>query len=80
MAAAKVRSRGRLTIPAKVRRALALYAGDRVEFVELERGEFLIVAINRSLSDLKGMFGKSAKVVSIDEMNRVGAEGGTSGP
>lgn len=80
MAAATVRSRGRLTIPAKVRRALALYAVDRVEFVKLEQGEFLMVAANRSLSDLKGMFGKPAKVVSIDEMNRVGAEGGTSGP
>ncbi|WP_439590207.1 AbrB/MazE/SpoVT family DNA-binding domain-containing protein [Hydrogenophaga sp.] len=44
MAAATVRSKGRLTIPAKVRRALSLHAGDRVEFVELERGKFLLVA------------------------------------
>lgn len=71
MAAATVRSKGRLTIPAKVRRALSLHAGDRVEFVELERGKFLLVAADRSLSDLKGMFGKPTKVVSIEEMNRV---------
>lgn len=80
MAAAIVRSKGRLTIPAKVRQALALHAGDRVEFVELERGEFLVVAANRSVTDLKGMFGKSSKFVSIEEMNRVVAAGGTSGP
>ncbi len=80
MAAATVRSKGRLTIPAKVRRALSLHAGDRVEFVELERGKFLLVAADRSLSDLKGMFGKPTKVVSIEEMNRVVAEVGSLGP
>ncbi len=80
MAAATVRSKGRLTIPAEVRQALALKAGDRVEFVELEQGEFLMVATNRSLTDLKGMFGKPVKVVSIEEMNRVVAAVGTSGP
>ncbi len=61
MEAATVRSKGRLTIPAKVRQALALHAGDRVEFIELEKGEFLMVAANRSLTDLKGMFGKPVK-------------------
>jgi antitoxin PrlF len=76
MEAAKVRSKGRLTIPANVRRALALHPGDRVEFVELERGEFLLVSANRSLTDLKGMFGKPTKVVSIEEMNRAVAAGG----
>ncbi len=80
MAAATVRSRGRLTIPAKVRQALALNAGDRVEFVELERGEFLMVAANRSLTDLKGMFGTPVKAISIEEMNRVVATAGTLGP
>ena len=42
MEAATVRSKGRLTIPAKVRQALAIHAGDLVEFVELERGKFLL--------------------------------------
>lgn len=79
MAAAIVRTNGRLTIPAKVRQALALHAGDRVEFVELEPGEFLMVAANRSLTELKGMFGRPSKVVSIEEMNRVVAARGTSG-
>ncbi len=78
MAAATVRSKGRMTIPAKVRKALALSAGDRIEFVELERGEFPMVAVNRSFTDLKGVFGKPVKVVSIEEMNPVGVAGGTS--
>jgi bifunctional DNA-binding transcriptional regulator/antitoxin component of YhaV-PrlF toxin-antitoxin module len=68
-----------VTIPAKLRQALALHAGDRVEFVELEQGAFLLVATHRSLTDLKGMFGKPSKVVSIEEMNRVVAAVGTSG-
>lgn len=80
MAAATVRSKGRLTIPAEVRQALALKAGDRVEFVELEQGKFLMVATNRSLTDLMGMFGKPVKAISIEEMNRVVAATGTSGP
>ena len=80
MAAATVTSKGRLTIPAEVRQALALKAGDRVEFVELERGDFLMVAANRSLTDLKGMFGQPVKVISIEEMNCVVAAVGTSGP
>jgi antitoxin PrlF len=41
-----------------------------VEFVELEAGQFLFLAVNRSVTELKGMFGKPRRVVSIDEMNR----------
>jgi antitoxin PrlF len=80
MPTATVRSKGRLTIPAKVRQALALYAGDRVEFVEFEQGKILMVAANRSLTDLKGMFDKPAKVVSIEEMNRVVAASAIAAP
>lgn len=79
MEAATVRSKGRLTIPAKVRQALAINAGDLVEFVELERGKFLLVAANRSLTDLKGMFGKPTNPVSIEQMNRIVTAGGSVG-
>jgi antitoxin PrlF len=44
--------------------------GDRVEFVEQEKGQFAIVAATRSVLELKGMFqGKRSKPVSIEEMN-----------
>jgi antitoxin PrlF len=70
MAAATVTSKGQITIPARVRAALGLEAGDRVEFVEQEKGRFAIVAATRSVRELKGMFqGKRSKPVSIEEMN-----------
>ena len=64
-------SKGRVTIPAKVRLALHLSTGDRVEFVEVGPGRFEFVAATRSVTDLKGMFGKANKVVSIAEINQV---------
>jgi antitoxin PrlF len=69
MAAATVTGKGQITIPVEVRQALRLDAGDRVEFVEVEPGRFEIVPATRSVTDLKGMFGKPSRVVSIEEMN-----------
>jgi len=70
MATATVTSKGQITIPANVRQALQVTAGDRVEFVELAPGEFLFLAANRSVTELKGMFGKAARTVTIEEMNQ----------
>ena len=70
MTTATVTSKGQITIPAEVRQALHVDAGDRVEFVQIEPGQFLFVAANRSVTALKGMFGKASRTVSIDEMNR----------
>jgi plastocyanin len=49
---------------------LQVQAGDRVEFVEVENGRFEVVAATRSIKELKGLFGKPRKSVSIDDMNR----------
>lgn len=70
MSAATLTSKGQMTIPAEVRQALQVEAGDRIEFVEVEPGRFEMVAATRSVRDLKGMFGTPAKHVSIEEMNR----------
>lgn len=78
MTTATVTSKGQITIPASVRQALAVDAGDRVEFVQIEPGQFLFVAANHSVTELKGMFGKPAKVVSIEDMNRAIAARGAS--
>ena len=70
MATATVTSKGQITIPAQVRNALGLEAGDRVEFVEQDKGQFAIVAATRSVQELKGRFqGKRSKPVTIEEMN-----------
>jgi len=70
MASATVTSKGQITIPIKVRAALGLDAGDRVEFVEQEDGKFAIIAATRSVRELKGLYqGRRSKPVSIEEMN-----------
>ena len=70
MAAATITSKGQVTIPVRVRTALGVDAGDRIEFVEVEKGQFAIVAATRSVQELKGLFrGKRTKPVSIEEMN-----------
>jgi len=76
MAAATVTSKGQITIPARVRAALGVDAGDRIEFVEVGKGEFNIVAATRSVRELNGMlYRRGKKPVSIEEMNAAIAKG-----
>ena len=70
MTSATVTSKGKITIPAKVRQALKLEAGDRIEFVEVASGRFELVVATQAITALKGMFGRRANKVSIEQMNR----------
>ena len=74
MTTATLTSKGQITIPADVRRVLNVQTGDRVEFVQIEPGRFELVAATRSVRELKGLFGKAARTVSVDEMNRTIAQ------
>lgn len=76
MTTATLTSKGQITIPADVRRTLGVQTGDRVEFVEIQPGRFELVAATRSVRELKGMLGKPARTLSIEDMNRVIAEQG----
>jgi antitoxin PrlF len=78
MVTATLTGKGQITIPIEVRKALRLDAGDRVEFVEVEQGRFEIVPATRSVTVLKGMFGKPKRTVSIDEMNAAIAKRGAA--
>jgi len=78
MTTATLTSKGQITIPAEVRQALGVDAGDRVEFVEVAPGRFEFIAATRSIKALKGMFGKPRKTVSIEEMNAAIARRGAS--
>jgi antitoxin PrlF len=78
MATATLTSKGQITIPAAVREALGVDAGDRVEFVEIAPGRYEFIAATRPVTDLKGMFGKPRKSVSIEEMNSAIARRGAS--
>ena len=79
MATATVTSKGQITIPASVRTALGLDAGSRVEFVELDDGQFAIVAATENVQSLKGMLKKPPTPVSIEQMNdAIAARGATA--
>jgi antitoxin PrlF len=69
MSTATVTTKGQITIPAAVRDALHVATGDRVEFVEIEPGRYEFIAATRSVTALKGMFGKPRKRLSIEDMN-----------
>lgn len=76
MAQATVTSKGQITIPVRVREALGVNAGDRVEFVEMEKGQFAIMAATRSVRELEGRFrDRRNKPVTIEEMNSAIARG-----
>jgi AbrB family looped-hinge helix DNA binding protein len=69
MSTATLTTKGQITIPVDVCRALNVEAGDRVEFVQIEPGRFEVIAATRSVRELKGRFGKPGRTVSIEEMN-----------
>jgi antitoxin PrlF len=61
VAMAIMTSNGRITIPVRVRQSLGVLAGDRVEFVEIEKGQFVIVPASKRVKKLKGVIQKSAR-------------------
>ncbi|MCE2831407.1 MAG: AbrB family transcriptional regulator [Oxalobacteraceae bacterium] len=58
MSTATLTSKGQITIPVGV------------EFIQIAPGRYEFVAVTHSVKELKGMFGKPAKTVSIEEMNK----------
>lgn len=78
MTTATLTSKGQITIPAEVRHDLKVDAGDRVEFIQIAPGRYEFVAATQSVTELKGMFGKPSKSVSIDDMNRAIAKRGAA--
>lgn len=76
MAFATVTSKGQITIPVKVRNSLRLNTGDRVQFVETDKGKFVMTAANRSIRELEGiLWQKGRKPVTIEEMDEAIARG-----
>ena len=70
MAIATLRSKGRITLPKEVRTALGFKAGDRVEFVLMEDGNYALLPAMHSVRTLEGFFYKSGrKSTSLEEMD-----------
>jgi len=76
MSTATITSKGQITIPALVRTALGVGAGDRVEFVQVEPGRFELVAATESVVALKGLIRRPVSPVTIEAMNEaIAAQG-----
>ena len=69
MQTARVTSKGQITIPSAVRKALHLKAGDRVDFFKSPDGEYILFPKNRPIRDLEGCVTKLDHIVTIEEMN-----------
>jgi antitoxin PrlF len=68
MTTSTLTSKGQITIPASVRKALGVDTGDRVEFILVEPGRFELVAATQPVTALKGSIKPPPNPVSIDAM------------
>jgi AbrB family looped-hinge helix DNA binding protein len=76
VSAATITAKGQITIPVRVRTALGVDSGDRIEFVELAEGQFAIIPATRSLQELNGLFkGRRKTAATIEEMDDAIAKG-----
>jgi antitoxin PrlF len=69
MPSATLTSKGQITIPVEVRKALKLKPGTRIDFYETDPGQFAIRAKTGSIRDLEGCVQKLGYVPTIEEMN-----------
>lgn len=70
MATATLTSKGQVTIPREVRTNLGVGAGDRLDFVRLEDGNYAIVPASHSIRSLKGVLRRPAQPVSLEDMQK----------
>ena len=76
MSTATLTSKGQLTLPKEIRAALGLSAGDKVNFVLMEDGNYALLPVTHSIRTLKGFFHKSEREpVTLEEMDNAVTEG-----
>ncbi len=68
MPTATVTSKGQITIPSQVRTSLGLGPGDKIDFVEIEKGQFILRPRTASIRDLEGCVPKLDYVPTIEEI------------
>ena len=70
MSDATITSKGQVTIPADIRKALGVSPGERVTFTQLGDGSVVIRPKTRSIMDLEGRLKTPQKrSVTVDDMN-----------
>jgi antitoxin PrlF len=67
---ATLTSKGQITIPVEVRRALGLKPGVLIDFFEYEDGVYALRPKTGSIMDLRGCLSYSGPPITIEEMNQ----------
>jgi AbrB family looped-hinge helix DNA binding protein len=75
MPTATMTSKGQITIPIELRKTMGLGSGDKIDFYEVEAGQFRMVPRTASIRDLKGCIPKLDHIVTIEEMNQAIRDG-----
>ena len=68
---ARITSKGQITLPAAVRKALGVETGDSVMFVPEKNGEFRVQRAPRSILELEGCVPYSGPPVPLGEWDRI---------
>ena len=75
MPTATMTSKGQITIPIEIRKALGLDAGDKIDFSQIEKGQCRMIPRTSSIRDLVGCIPKLDHIVTIEEMNQAIRDG-----
>ena len=68
MLRATLNSKGQITLPKDVRRALGVGAGDRIAFIETSKGVFEVMVASTAVRELKGLIDAPRRRVSVEDM------------
>ena len=68
MSSATMTSKGQVTVPRDVRASLGLSAGDRLDFIRMEDGNYIIVPASGSIRSLEGVLAPRGRPVTLEEM------------
>lgn len=70
MSTATLTSKGQITLPQAVRKALGVEAGDKIDFIAEADGGFRVVALRQDARRLRGRFaGRATAPVSVKDMD-----------
>ena len=79
MPSAKITSKGQITIPQEVREAMGVSAGNRIDFVRMDDGKFLMIPVTGSIKALKGIIPLRRKPATLEEMQAAIVAGASKG-
>ena len=70
MSTATLTTKGQITIPIAIRASLGLETGSRIEFIQADNGQYLMMPATSPVQALKGLLRKPDSIVSIEKMSQ----------